>query len=196
MTTLCEAVRRYTELHAGSDGVAPSPIPGLTTVRTYAPTGLVHGIPRPLVCLVLQGSKRVNFGVQSFDFHPGDSLLITADVPTVSQVTRASLAEPYLALVLELDTATIAELALRIAEEADDSSLPVRLERTDGDVAAVALRLMRLLDRPAAVPILHAQLLRELHYWLLTGRHGRALRQLGLQGQPHPAPGTGGRLAA
>jgi len=181
MTTLCEAVRRYTELHAGSDGVAPSPIPGLTTVRTYAPTGLVHGIPRPLVCLVLQGSKRVNFGVQSFDFHPGDSLLITADVPTVSQVTRASLAEPYLALVLELDTATIAELALRIAEEADDSSLPVRLERTDGDVAAVALRLMRLLDRPAAVPILHAQLLRELHYWLLTGRHGRALRQLGLQ---------------
>lgn len=181
MTTLCEAVRRYTELHAGSDGVAPSPIPGLTTVRTYAPTGLVHGIPRPLVCLVLQGSKRVNFGVQSFDFHPGDSLLITADVPTVSQVTRASLAEPYLALVLELDTATIAELALRIAEEADDSSLPVWLERTDGDVAAVALRLMRLLDRPAAVPILHAQLLRELHYWLLTGRHGRALRQLGLQ---------------
>lgn len=181
MTTLCEAIRRYTELHAGSDGVAPSPIPGLTTVRTCAPTGLVHGIPRPLVCLVLQGSKRVSFGLQSFDFHPGDSLLITADVPTVSQVTRASLAEPYLALVLELDTGMIAELALRIAEEADDNGLPVRLERTDGDVAAVALRLMRLLDRPAAVPILHAQLLRELHYWLLTGRHGRALRRLGLQ---------------
>jgi len=119
--------------------------------------------------------------VQSFDFHPGDSLLITADVPTVSQVTRASLAEPYLALVLELDTGMIAELALRIAEEADDNGLPVRLERTDGDVAAVALRLMRLPDRPAAVPILHAQLLRELHYWLLTGRHGRALRRLGLQ---------------
>lgn len=181
MTTLCEAIRRYTELHAGSDDVAPSPIPGLTTVRTCAPTGLVHGIPRPLVCLVLQGSKRVSFGLQSFDFHPGDSLLITADVPTVSQVTRASLAEPYLALVLELDTGMIAELALRIAEEADDNGLPVRLERTDGDVAAVALRLMRLLDRPAAVPILHAQLLRELHYWLLTGRHGRALRRLGLQ---------------
>ena len=181
MTPLCEAIRRYTELHAGSDGVAPSPIPGLTTVRTCAPTGLVHGIPRPLVCLVLQGSKRVSFGLQSFDFHPGDSLLITADVPTVSQVTRASLAEPYLALVLELDTGMIAELALRIAEEADDNGLPVRLERTDGDVAAVALRLMRLPDRPAAVPILHAQLLRELHYWLLTGRHGRALRRLGLQ---------------
>jgi AraC-like DNA-binding protein len=181
MTNLCDAVRRYTELHAGSDGVAPSPIPGLTTVRTCVPTGLVHGIPCPLVCLVLQGSKRVSFGVQSFDFHPGDSLLITADVPTVSQVTRASLAEPYLALVLELDTAIIAELATRIAEAAPDGGLPIRLERTDDDVAAVALRLMRLLDRPAAVPILRAQLVRELHYWLLAGRHGGALRRLGLQ---------------
>jgi AraC-like DNA-binding protein len=180
MTPLCDAVRRYTELHAGSDGVAPSPIPGLTTVRTCMPTGLVHGIPRPLICLVLQGSKRVTFGVKSVDFGPGDSLLITADVPTVSQVTCATLAEPYLALVLELDTAVIAELAARIAEEAMDEDLPIRLERTDDDVAAVALRLMRLLDRPGAVPILHAQLVRELHYWLLAGRHGGALRRLGV----------------
>jgi AraC-like DNA-binding protein len=181
MTPLCDAVRRYTELHAGSDGVAPSPIPGLTTVRTCMPTGLVHGIPRPLICLVLQGSKRVTFGVESVDFHPGDSLLITADVPTVSQVTRATLAEPYLALVLELDTAVIAELAARIAEEAMGEDLPIRLERTDEDLAAVALRLMRLLDRPDAVPILHAQLVRELHYWLLAGRHGGALRRLGVR---------------
>jgi AraC-like DNA-binding protein len=181
MTTLRDAVRRYTELHAGSDGVAASPIPGLTTVRTCLPTGLVHGIPRPLVCLVLQGSKRVSFGAHSVDFHPGDSLLITADVPTVSQVTRASLAEPYLALVLELEPAIIAELAARIADDADGDTQPIRLERTDDDVAAVALRLMRLLDRPAAVPILHAQLVRELHYWLLAGRHGGALRRLGVQ---------------
>jgi len=181
MTPLSDAVRRYTELHAGSDGVAPSPIPGLTTVRTCMPTGLVHGIPRPLICLVLQGSKRVTFGATSIDFGPGDSLLITADVPTVSQVTRATMAEPYLALVLELDTAVIAELAARIAEEAVDEDLSVRLERTDDDVAAVALRLMRLLDRPNAVSILHAQLVRELHYWLLAGRHGGALRRLGVQ---------------
>jgi transcriptional regulator GlxA family with amidase domain len=38
---------------------------------------------------------------------------------------------------------------------------------------------MRLLDRPAAVPVLHTALVRELHYWLLAGRHGDAIRQLG-----------------
>ena len=40
-------------------------------------------------------------------------------------------------------------------------------------------RLMRLLDRPAPEPVLHALRMRELHYWLLAGRHGAAIRRLG-----------------
>ena len=101
----------------------------------------------------------------------GDTLLITADVPTVSQVTQASLAAPYLALVLELDAALVAELV-------DGGVSPAGA--TDAEVADAALRLMRLLDRPAAVPVLHGQLLRELHYWLLCGRHGAAVSRLGM----------------
>lgn len=34
--------------------------------------------------------------------------------------------------------------------------------------------------RPDAVPVLRAGIVRELHYWLLTGRHGAALRSLAL----------------
>lgn len=45
-------------------------------------------------------------------------------------------------------------------------------------VADTALRLMQL-DRPAALAMLRQQLLREIHYWLLTGLHGAAIRQLG-----------------
>ena len=183
MNSLRDAILRHTDAHAnaGGDGVAPSPIPGLGTVRACAPSGLLHAIPRPLVCLVLQGSKHVDFGKQGFDFQAGDSLLVTANVPTVSQVTRASLAAPYLALVLELDPAIIAELAGRMDDDGPGDAAPVRFERTDDDVASVALRLMRLLDRPDAVPVLHAPLVRELHYWLLAGRHGMALRALGGQ---------------
>ena len=179
MNRLLSAVRNYTESHVSQDGVAATSIPGMTTVRVCAPSGLVYGIQRPLVCLVLQGSKQVNFGAQSFDFHAGDSLLVTADVPTVSQVTQANLAEPYLALVLELDPAIIGELAARMADNAAGAGLPICLERTDDDVTDVALRLVRLLDRPAAVPILREQLVRELHYWLLAGRHGIELRRMG-----------------
>ena len=178
MTTLLDAVRRHAEAHAGPTGLAETAIPGLATVRATAPSGLLHAISRPLVCLVLQGRKQVTVGIQAFDFGAGDSLLITADVPTVSQITRASLAAPYLSLVLELDPSVIAELVAQRQAGALDHA-PVRVEPTDAEVADAALRLMRMLDRPASVPVLQAQLVRELHYWLLEGRHGPAIRRLG-----------------
>jgi AraC-like DNA-binding protein len=60
---------------------------------------------------------------------------------------------------------------------ADDA--PVRVDQTDAEVADAALPLMRLLDSPASIPLLQGQLVREMHYWLLAGRHGTAIRALG-----------------
>lgn len=159
--------------------MAQTPIPGLTIVRATRPSGLDYAISRPLVCLVLQGSKQVTLGRERFGFSAGDSLLITSDVPTVSQITRASAAEPYYSLVLDLDLPAIAELALdmKLAPVAQGS--PLRVEPSDAEVADAALRLMRLVERPAALPILQASLLREMYYWLLVGKHGAMIRQLG-----------------
>ena len=179
MTTLLTAVRRYAEAHADPAGIARTPIPGLTAIRATAPSGLDYAISKPLVALVVQGTKHVTMGEHAFTFSAGASLLITADVPTVSQITRASVAAPYFSLVLDLDASLIADLTteMKAAPAGDDT--PVRVEPTDDEVADAALRLMRLLDRPASVPVLQAQLVREMHYWLLAGRHGSAIRRLG-----------------
>lgn len=166
--TLLDIVRRHVEAHADADGLALTPIAGLTTIRSAEATGLLHGIARPLVCLVLQGAKQVAIGDTCVTYRAGDSLLITADVPTISQVTVA----PYISLVLDLDPAVLGELSVQMSAAAPP-------EPTDAEVADTALRLMRLLERPAALPVLHAQLVRELHYWLLAGRHGKAIRRLG-----------------
>jgi len=179
MTTLLTTVQRYAEFHADRAGLAQTPIAGLTIVRATEVSDLLYAISRPLICLVLQGNKHVTMGAQAFSFSAGDSLLITADVPTVSQITRASLAAPYLSLVMELDPAVIADLAMQMDVVKEGGALPVRVDPTDSEVSDAALRLMRLLDRPASLPVLHAQLVREFHYWLLAGRHGAAIRNLG-----------------
>lgn len=181
MTTLLNTVSAYAEAHdpGGSYGVVQTAIPGLTTVRATAPTGLVHAISQPMVCLLLQGSKQVTLGTQPFAFTAGESLLITADVPTVNQVTRASVVTPYISLVLELDLAVVADLVLQMKEGPVADNTPVRVGRTEAEVADAALRLVRLLERPQAVAVLHAQLVREMHYWLLAGRLGAAIRRLG-----------------
>jgi len=99
-------------------------------------------------------------------------------------VTQASAAVPYMSLVVELDPAIIAELSLQMegADAADASA--VQADPTAAEVVEAATRMMRLLDRPAAVPVLGAALMRELHYWLLTGRHGAAVRRVGWPGGP------------
>ncbi len=179
---LLSIASRYAAIHADSGGVAATPVAGLTIIQETAPTALQFAINRPLVTLVLQGSKRVTIGSSTFNFGAGESLLITADVPTVSQITRATPATPYYSLVIDLDPSVIADLLVDIGPAPAGSAAPVRVDPTDSEVADAALRLMRLLDRPSAQPVLEGQLVRELHYWLLMGRHGSAIRNLGVAG--------------
>ncbi len=176
---LTDIALRFANAHC-QEGVAPTPVPGLTILRETAPTALAYAISKPLVALVLQGGKRVTMGCSTFDFGAGESLLITTDVPTVSQITRASPAAPYLSLVIDLDLAVIEALATEMGSSPYAIGAPVRVDPTEAEVADAALRLLRLLDRPAALPVLQGQLMRELHFWLLSGRHGGAIRSLGI----------------
>lgn len=176
---LLEAVSRHADAHC-RDGVAPTAIPCLKVLREVQPTALHYAISRPLVAIVLQGAKRVTMGGDTFDFGAGESLLVTTDVPTVSQITQASAARPYLSLVVDLDLAVIEELVSQMGSAPFLAGGPVRVDATEDEVADAALRLMRLLDRPASRHVLQEPLIRELHFWLLSGRHGGAIRALGV----------------
>lgn len=186
MNDLYTLVRRHTEPLVNSAGFAHFAIPGIMGVMATAPSGLEHDISRPLVCLVLQGSKRVTVGANTFTFSAGDSLLITADMPMASQITEASAVSPYLSLVVELDATLIAELVMQMEAEpvGARTQAPARVQATEAEVADAALRLMRLLNHPEAIAILHRQRLREFHYWLLAGSLGPAIRHLGWPGGP------------
>ncbi|WPB58569.1 AraC family transcriptional regulator [Xylophilus sp. GOD-11R] len=178
--TLLQAARRHADAHADAAGIAPTPIDGLSIVRSHRPSGLIHDIYRPLVCLVLQGAKEVTVGTRTHRLQSGDSLLITADVPTVSRITDATEAAPYVSIVMDLDLSVVSELALQMEPVLPGTGHDAaRATTTDAEVAEACGRLMRLVERPESLAILQAQGVRELHYWLLTGKHGPAIRQLG-----------------
>ena len=177
---LLEAARRYAERHVDAGGIARTPFPGLVIFRETAATPLNYAVNKPLVAMVLQGGKRVTVGGNTVDFGAGQSLLITAEVPTVSQITKAALSAPYYSLVLELDLALIEALVVEMGTAPFVVGAPVRVESTETEVRDAAFRLLHLLDRPASVPMLQKQLMRELHFWLLAGRHGGSIRALGI----------------
>ena len=176
--SLLERVRHHADAHSGRAGFAPTPCRGLGAVRALYPGELQVTVQKPLIAICLQGRKRVTMGTKSFDYGAGEALVITADVPTISQILEASPAAPYYAVALELDAALLRTLTTE-ADLRPVDTVPIRVEPADADVMDAALRLMRLMDRPAALPVLGEALLREMHYWLLTGRHGAAIRALG-----------------
>lgn len=178
------AVRRYADAYADKDGLAVTPIQGVGAMRAFAPTGIVKSIYKPLVCLILQGAKHVTVGLDTYEFAAEQSAIVRADVPVVSRIVRASRAEPYLALAIELDMAVLLDLGAQLggSDSPGPAAPAVLVDDTDAAVADCALRLVRLLDRTEAIPLLRPSIMRELHYWLLAGRHGRAVRGLARPG--------------
>jgi len=176
---LLRVARKYADAHLNKEGVATTPIPGVFILSETAPSMLQFAITKPLLALVLQGRKRVTMGSHTFDFGMGESLLVTMDVPTVSQVITASAATPYYSFVVELDAAVITELVDDMDKLEASPDLPVRVDQIEEDVAETALHLLKLLDRPHALKMLGRQLVRELHYWLLSGRYGKSMHALG-----------------
>ncbi len=188
METLAAAVRRHADAHADPDGVAATPIPGLVLMRVFGPTGLTKALYRPVLCLVLQGAKEVTAGAEVHRFAAGRALVVGADIPVSSRVVEASRAAPYLPLALALDLGVMrdvmAELAAAPPPPSSGRDPAILVDDTDAAVADCASRLVRLLDRPAAVPVLRAPIVTEMHYWLLAGRHGAAMRRLALPDGP------------
>jgi len=193
MEMLKQAIVRYAEVHVGEDGVALTPLPGVRMMCVHRPRGPMHSIYKPLVCLVLQGAKQMTVGVETATFRAGQSVVVTLDAPVAGRIVEASPEAPYLALAVELDMAALQDLAAELAPTpapGDRIAPALFAEDTEAATLDCAMRLMRLLDHPEAAPALQPGIVRELHYWLLAGRHGAAIRALA-----HPDSGAR-RIAA
>ncbi|KYG17891.1 HTH-type transcriptional activator RhaS [Serratia plymuthica] len=172
---------------AAADGDYPTAIPALTIYRRNAVTAPMPCIYGLGLGLTVQGGKRVTLGNEIFDYGPGQSLITSVDLPVVSYVTQASVAEPYLGLRLELDARLISQLAadpdvVAGAKSSGGRAVSV-VELEDGLLEAVS-RLVSLLEEPALMASIYPLILQEITIRLLNGQYGPTLRNLVAQGSP------------
>ena len=133
------------------------------------------------MCLILKGAKQMTVGREERVFCAGQSVIVSADMPVVGRIVQASPSEPYLAVAVELEMTILRELAAQLGgvrPQRPSESRTLFAQDTEAATLDCASRLMRLLDRPDAAPLLRPGIMRELHYWLLSGEHGAALRAL------------------
>jgi AraC-like DNA-binding protein len=176
-----DELRTLIAANAGRDDL---PIHGLflaVTEQVTAPTPLLTG---PVAALVAQGAKRAVLGERTYDYRAGQYLVVSVDLPVIGNYTQASSAEPFLGVGLVLEPAAIAALLLetehrdRVARAAAHPGIAV--SDASAELLDATVRMMRLLDHPADVPVLAPMIKKEILWRLVTGPQGPMVRQIGL----------------
>jgi len=180
-SSLASEVGRIIARFADSDGAHDTPISGLAFHRWSQPTAASCNVCRPIVSFIAQGAKRVTLGDEARDYEHDHYLLVSFDLPIISEVRRATPEVPFLSLSLDLDLGIIADL---MASTDDRLSRDVPTERglavgrLTPELGDSLLRLVRLLEAPHEIPVLAPLIEREILFRLLIGEHGARLRHL------------------
>ncbi len=178
-SSLAERIARWTA--AGVEQVATAS-PGLTLYRHDAPTEAMSCILEPAIALTIQGAKRALLGDDVFAYNRHRFLITSLDLPVVLRTVEASREEPYLSLVLRMDERVIAELMLQTELPRPSRERPlgrgISLGRTSATLLEAFDRLVKLLDEPAAVPVLAPLIQKEIFYRILVSDEGALLREL------------------
>ncbi|AUX77704.1 AraC family transcriptional regulator [Sinorhizobium fredii] len=174
---------------AAVDGDHQTIVPGLSIHRHSSSAKPNCAAYKPSLAIIVQGAKRVLLGGELFVYGASDYLLTSIDLPVLSQISLASNDEPYLSMNFQIDTAKIPTLIDRVGDQTARSPASPRgmtVNKLTADLEHAALRLLRLLDRPAEMPILLPLIEQEILYRLLIGPHGARLRQMTTaESQPH-----------
>lgn len=168
---------------APHDGRFDLRLPGVHVIRRSRPYAeLAHGVVEPSLCVVAQGAKRVLVGQETYEYDASRMIAYSVDLPVTAQVTRASQAEPFLCLVLNLDRNKVAELVLRVYPHGlprSPGSRGVALGQTNMTIVAAATRLVELLGEPGA-ELLAPLVVDEILIRLLLSPIGVRVAQLGV----------------
>lgn len=168
---------------APQDGSFATCIPGVHAIRTSSVSyELVHGLHRPALCIVAQGSKTVMLGEESYRYDPSRMLIFSLDLPIAAMIEQASVARPYLSFRMDFDLDRLAELILKVYPDGvpllRDNRAVYVAQASDAIVDAAA-RLMTLSQQPEEAALLAPLVQDEIVLRLLRSPFGQRLAQLG-----------------
>jgi AraC-like DNA-binding protein len=151
-------------------------LPRVSISRSEACTPPLPGLCEPVALFFLQGAKSVLIGERALRYDPASYFIYAVDTPATGQVIEASAARPYLAIGFTFDVQAVA--ALLVDHEPAVGGQGFTTSPANDDLLDAWRRMMRLLDRPAEIPVFAAMLEREILFRLLQGPQGTKLRQI------------------
>jgi AraC-like DNA-binding protein len=150
--------------------------------RSAPPAPSMSGM---VLALIAQGAKRLALGDRVYEYHAGQYLIASVDLPVTGHFLDATPDRPALGFGLTLHPATIAELLLEarpgdLSPAGGGAPSGMAVSDAPGELVDAVVRLLRLLDRPRDIAVLAPLIKREILWRVITGEQGAVLRQLGL----------------
>jgi AraC-like DNA-binding protein len=166
------------------DGTS-EPLKGLHLHRFSSPMEACHTASIPSFCVLAQGSKEILLGSDRYQYDPAHYLLVTVELPIISQILEASKAQPCLSFRLDLDATLVGSVMVEAGYPSVQRGANVKaidVSPLDANLLDAVVRLVRLLDSPAETHVLAPLIKREIIYRLLMGTQGNRLRQIAVLG--------------
>jgi AraC-like DNA-binding protein len=158
-------------------------MPGIVIMASDTRTRPMCYVSEPAFAMVVQGAKRAILGEKIFDYSAGQYLVVSVDLPLTANVVEASVEQPFLALGVKLNAATIAALLVEtgVIRKARTAPSTIVVSDLPDDLLDPVVRLLRLLDRPEDIPVLRPAVEREIYWRLINGDQGAMIQQIGLE---------------
>ena len=169
---------------AVKDGVNKIHDDGVLLFRASAPRPRGAVLYEPQMLFAAQGSKNLYVGDQCFRYDPRHMMVLSIPLPLEGEIPAASKEDPYLAVKISIQPQLVHELTQQMEPAKGSSSPGLLVTPIDDALIDAVTKLLLASKRPQDARILGPPLIREIHYRVLCGPQGSALRAL-VQGHPH-----------
>jgi len=175
-------LRTLLDRHARPD--YSTAIDGVLVSRVERPDPPAPSMTGMVLAVIVQGAKRLALGDRVYEYHAGQYLVTSVDLPVTGQFLQIEPGRPALGFGLALEPSAVADLLLQAgpASAPRSAAAPSGIAVSDAPAALLdaVLRMVRLLDEPGDQAVLAPLLKREILWRVVTGEQGATVRQLGL----------------
>lgn len=164
--------------HSGN-GRLETGIPRVAMVRGAIPEHELATVYEPMINLILQGSKSMTVGEQTFDYDPATYFVMSVELPAIGVIRSGAAGAPYMAVALTLVPSILAELIAGLPPGcAEDRGNAFSVASVTPELLDAWTRMLGLMASPADIAALAPAYEREILYRVLQGPHGAMLRAI------------------
>jgi AraC-like DNA-binding protein len=161
-----------------SGGLVDTAIAGVRINQADAPTEPVAGVFEPMLCVILQGSKRVTIGDRTVRYDTSTYFVASVELPASGCVCDATPERPYIGLSMAIDRALLASVLADAPPRPVGRDAGFLVNTVTPELLGPIRRLIELLDAPDDIAVMAPMIRREILYRLVQSDDSGTIQQI------------------